>query len=95
MSYNFSYELERSPELVTWILFMTGIASAGQPERSWVISKLVSVLDGQQLDTWEDVGRSLQRFLWLPRTNEQDGMILWNEIALLENGTIGSDSGGS
>jgi hypothetical protein len=80
MLYNFSHELERAPQLITWILCMTGIASAGQPERSWVITQLISMLVGQQVDTWEDVGQSLQRFLWLPRTNERDGMILWNEF---------------
>lgn len=79
VSYDFSHELNKAPQLMIWIFYMAGIASIGQLERSWVIARLSLMLDDQKRGTWEEMKRCLGDHLWLPRTNDRDGISLWNE----------------
>jgi hypothetical protein len=73
-------EWTKSPELMVWALFMSGIISIGSPERVMIVAMLERCLRKLSIDTWEDLREILLQHLWLPITNDADGIMLWSEI---------------
>lgn len=73
-----------------WITFMGGIASTGSDERPWFVSMLATLSARLDLSTWPAVQKLLQSFLWLPSTNNVDGMALWMEFSQLHSGNTNS-----
>jgi hypothetical protein len=62
-----------------WMLFMGGIASVGSDERPWFVSALATLYPRIDVHVWSVVQDILGSFLWLPSTNDADGLDLWAE----------------
>jgi hypothetical protein len=78
--HDFEHEWREAPEMMTWILFLTGIAAIGMPERKWMVSTLDRCLHRLQIRDWKELKGILLKFLWLPITNDDDGEGLYDEI---------------
>jgi hypothetical protein len=76
----FAAEWNNAPELVTWVLFITGMIAKGLKERVWVVATLERCTRKLRVDSWEAMKELLQRHLWLSMTNDQDGIVLWSEM---------------
>lgn len=68
------------PTLIVWILYMGGTAASGTEHRLWYIVALDRCVRRINIETWEMLRTLLMKHLWLPRTNDVDGIKLWNEI---------------
>jgi hypothetical protein len=66
-------------EIFLWMLFMGGIASIGSDERPWFVSTLAALYPRLNVHVWSAVQDILGSFLWLPSTNDADGLELWVE----------------
>ena len=77
---DFRREWDDAPRLMVWILVMIAIAAIGMPDRLWATAKLDRCLRHLRIDTWDDLQSLLSDFLWLPITNEIDGLNLWDEL---------------
>lgn len=77
---DFHEEWTEAPHLLVWVLCMTGIASIATSERTWVVASLDRCLRRLEICTWQQLKTVLQKFLWLPITNDKDGEPLWREV---------------
>lgn len=68
------------PTLIVWVLFMGGIAASGTEHRLWYTVALDRCIRRIDIETWDMLRTLLMKHLWLPRTNDVDGIKLWNEI---------------
>jgi hypothetical protein len=80
---DFSEEWKVAPKLMTWIIVMVAIAAIGTPERAWAVMMLDRCLRRLAIHSWDGLQKLLSDFLWLPITNEFDGMDLWDEVEQL------------
>jgi hypothetical protein len=78
--HDFEHEWNEAPEMMTWILFLTGVAAIGMPERKWMVSTLDRCLHRLKIRDWTELKGILLKFLWLPITNDDDGEGLYDEI---------------
>lgn len=76
---NISSGSSESQQLLLWTLFMGGISATGFAERPWFVTALTRLTRCMSLISWEEVKDSLQSFLWLTSTNDNDGKTLWVE----------------
>lgn len=80
-SNDFSHVWKQAPNMMVWILYIAGVASVGSPDhQTWIVAALDRCFRRLKLDSWEEVKAILQDFLWLPITNDNDGIALWEEI---------------
>jgi hypothetical protein len=70
----------RSSGVLLWALWMTGIACVGLTERPWIVDLLRRQLRKCRINQWSDMRTILLEHLWLPITNDFDGVDLWEEI---------------
>jgi hypothetical protein len=70
----------RPSGILLWALWMTGIACVGLPDRRWCVDLLRGQLRICRVNRWSDMRAILQEHLWLPITNDFDGIDLWEEI---------------
>ncbi|KIW81531.1 hypothetical protein Z517_04557 [Fonsecaea pedrosoi CBS 271.37] len=72
-----------APHLMLWITVVAGVAATGSggDTRAWFVGIIDRYRRKLKIDSWtalkEDV---LLEFLWLPTTNDGDGIELWDEI---------------
>jgi hypothetical protein len=85
-----SYKTLGTMKTLVWILFMGGVSSLGSEERSWFVLKLTTISNSIDLQSWTDVKRLLESFLWLGNTNDADGMKIWSECAGLHPLEVGT-----
>lgn len=71
---------ERVHELMLWNLCMAGIASTGMQDRQYFVAMLARGCAKLQIRSWTAFRDTMERFLWLSCTNDQDGLSLWQEI---------------
>jgi hypothetical protein len=71
---------DKAPELLIWMLFMFAIAAVGKPERAWAVAILDRCSRRMRIYNWDSMQALLSEFLWLPITNDFDGMEVWDEI---------------
>ncbi|KIY02124.1 uncharacterized protein Z520_02262 [Fonsecaea multimorphosa CBS 102226] len=86
---DFARAWSAAPHLTLWITFIGGVASLGSVDsnsgdngtRAWFVCIIDRCLRKLKIDSWtalrDDV---LLEFLWLPATNDNDGIDLWDEI---------------
>jgi hypothetical protein len=77
---NFAAQWEEAPRLLLWILYISGIAALGMPDREWFVGTLDRCLRRLRIESWETLREVMLEFLWLPLTNDGDGMDFWEEI---------------
>ncbi|EXJ68432.1 uncharacterized protein A1O5_08224 [Cladophialophora psammophila CBS 110553] len=82
--HDFTKAWAEAPRLMLWITFVAAIASSGLTNnvtRSWFVCTIGRCLRKLRIESWtalkDDV---LLEFLWLPATNDADGIDLWAEI---------------
>ena len=76
----FAAQWEEAPRLLLWILYISGIASVGTADREWFVGTLDRCLRRLKIESWEALREVMLEFLWLPLTNDFDGMDFWDEI---------------
>ncbi|OCT44561.1 hypothetical protein CLCR_05640 [Cladophialophora carrionii] len=79
-SWSSSHQVRR---LLVWILFIGGIAARDMPDdRSWFVALLRRLTTtGNRLNKYEHLKREvLNRILWLDRSCDAAGRVLWTEI---------------
>ncbi|OAP56105.1 hypothetical protein AYL99_09284 [Fonsecaea erecta] len=77
-----------APHLTLWITFIGGVASLGannddddDDTRAWFVCVIDRCRRRLRIDSWLALRDAvLLEFLWLPTTNDADGMELWHEI---------------
>lgn len=83
---NFDYSLPDlatiAPDLLFWILFMSGIASQGFVSHIWCLNNLRICAKQNALRSWEDALSVLKGYLFVPRRRNDPAKCLWNSIAL-------------
>jgi hypothetical protein len=68
-------------QLVLWALCLTGIVvKPGTGSSTWVLTMLDEYLERLEIPSWKAFRDAMLGFLWLPITNDQDGVRLWSEI---------------
>lgn len=87
-AYNWTEEWDKAPRLLVWVLYVTGIAAVETRDRTWVVSTLDRCLRRLKIETWKELKILLSKHLWLPATNDFDGIDLWKEIE--ESNPLGS-----
>lgn len=80
-AHDFAHEWTQAPQLMIWIIVMLGIAAVDMPEQSWAVAVLDRCVRRLNVASWDDLKILLLKYLWLPITNDPDGMDLWDEIA--------------
>jgi hypothetical protein len=79
--YTFASEWARAPELMLWITMMTAVASRGRAVQTRAVVFLALQLDRHSVLTWDDFRhRILMNYLWLPMTNDRDGIEIWSQV---------------
>ena len=71
---------ERAPRLIIWVIFMASIASEGTMDQLSFLSILERCLGRLNIKSWPDLKEILLSFLWLPITNDVDGITLWQRV---------------
>jgi hypothetical protein len=71
------------PALILWMLFVTGSAAVGRPERIYFVAQVANISLTLKLQCWEDVERLLNTFLWVPKDSEIPYWLLWTEAEAL------------
>ncbi|KIW34726.1 uncharacterized protein PV07_01484 [Cladophialophora immunda] len=80
---DFGRAWSEAPDLVLWTAFIGGVAAQGLDNgtRSWYVRLVDRCRRMLRIDSWtalrDDV---LLEFLWLPATNDADGVELWDEV---------------
>lgn len=77
---------QQSRRLLLWILFVGGVAARDMPvQRSWFVGVLRRLTaKDNQVQKFEDLKKSvLNRLLWLDRSCDAAGRLLWKEILSL------------
>lgn len=77
---DFRDEWALAPHLMIWIVFMFGIAAMGMPEQARAVAILDRCVRRLHIASWEELKGLLLTFLWLPITNDADGIDLWDKI---------------
>jgi len=70
----------RRLKLHLWILVIGAIASIGLPDRPWFLLRIIEVREELHIVQWRDLKALLKTFLWHPRTNDFDGLEIWNAV---------------
>lgn len=72
---------KESQPLTVWILTMGAIAavSSSLGQRSWYSGVLARCLSQQNIESWPELKALLLDFLWLPLTNDVDGMRVFDD----------------
>jgi hypothetical protein len=79
--YTFASEWAQTPELMLWITMMAAVASRGKTSQAWIIVFLALQLKRHPITTWDDFrDRILMNHLWLPMTNDKDGIEIWDQV---------------
>jgi hypothetical protein len=69
--------------ITAWILCMGAIAASEMPDNIWYAAALARCLRKQHIESWPKLRVLLLDFLWLPMTNDEDGMRVWAEVETL------------
>lgn len=78
---DFGREWLEAPQLMTWIVCVTAVVAVGMArERDWAIGVLERCLHRLRIQSWPELKELLLGFLWLPVTNDFDGMQLFAAI---------------
>jgi hypothetical protein len=73
----------QAQEITAWILCMGAIAASEMPDNIWYAAALARCLRKQNIESWPKLRVLLLDFLWLPMTNDGDGMRVWAEVETL------------
>jgi hypothetical protein len=84
-----STTLDSSPwmkdlELLLWVLIMGGIAALGTTDRWWYVQQLHWLAAMLEIRTWEHLKPTLVSILWLEAPCDFEGLILWEEVCMLD-----------
>jgi len=74
---NFDNEQENQ-EVLLWTLFIGAASIFRQPHDAWLIPKTTRAMHALDLDTWEDVVRTLVKFPWVNAVHDKAGQALWH-----------------
>ena len=66
-----------SPDLLTWVLFILGHISRGQPEYGWAASHLARLLRKMQLESIDDLRDVLSEFYYFDNSFEETLKDVW------------------
>lgn len=70
--------------LLTWSLFVAGIAAYRSPERKFFEQALQQALRQSHLSTWMEVERVISRFLWSDIACAHGAAVLWDALGVNE-----------
>ena len=79
---SFNEWAESSAELLTWALFVGGIASYRTQDRNFFEHYLSDILVRSQTRFWPKVRHGLQEFIWSDSAYEHGAAVLWDSLDL-------------
>ncbi|KAJ5597034.1 hypothetical protein N7450_003492 [Penicillium hetheringtonii] len=84
LRHNFEYSLPIlsavAPDLLFWILFISGIASQGFDSHIWCIENLRNCASQLGLRWWEDAASILEGYFFVSRLRNDPAKALWNSV---------------
>lgn len=78
-----AYTDDDMAEALVWILFITGVAATGMPEKDWFVERLSGLT--QSMKQWSEVKQLLMSFVWVPDSIDEAAMDLWIEVRCYGN----------
>ncbi|KAJ5570001.1 uncharacterized protein N7459_009431 [Penicillium hispanicum] len=69
-----------APDLLFWVLFITGLASRGLTQQSWFLAHLTEITEKLHIEDWDSAYAVLEEFFYVSGPTDDEAKYLWDLV---------------